>query len=152
MLSFKCHVATSISLHYSPFPANLQWKTFFLGKNVISPHFVPGSVVEEEQPNYSVGDGNYFCVTCNLRCCSCNICTCSSSSLIRRSRFAKCFLKIFSSSHCREYALCNCNKMSYSLLDSLLYLLQNLNRVTTQEHTHNTLLYCWFKGRRWLER
>ena len=109
-----CH---SSSLHYSPFLANLQWKTLFLGKTVISPHFVPGSVVEEEQPNYSAGDGNYFCVTCNLCCCSCNICTCSSSSLIRRSRFANCFLKSFSSSHCREYALCNCNKMSYNLLD-----------------------------------
>jgi len=72
--------------------------------------------VEEEQPNYSAGDGNYFCVTCNLRCCSCNICTCSSSSLIRRSRFANCFRRSFSSSHCREYALCNCNKMSYNLL------------------------------------
>jgi len=34
----------------------------------------------------------------------------------------------------------------------LLYFLQNLNRMTTQQHTHNQLLYCWFKGRRWLER
>jgi hypothetical protein len=105
-------------LHFPPFPAVLQWKTFFLQRTVISPHLVPGSVVEGKQPNYSAGDGNYLCVTCDLRCCSCSICTCSSNSLIRRSRFANCFLKSFSSSHCREYALCNCNKMSYDLLHS----------------------------------
>lgn len=124
-----------------------------MGRNGISWSLVPRGMVNEMWPNYSAGDGNYLCEDCALRCCSCSVCTCSSSSLIRRSLFANCFLKSFSSSHCSEYALCNWNTKPCDLLISALFVPETGNKCKSiwtqhswqfklQKNNHNNIK-CW---------
>jgi hypothetical protein len=89
---------------------------------------------------------DYLCEECVLRCCCCSVCTCSSSSLIRRSLFANCFLRSFSSSHCREYALCNCNTEPRHILSPALFIPHNeleanttyLSAQASQKHMNTT--------------
>jgi hypothetical protein len=101
-LALKCHISISIT----------YWLTtiiLIMGRTRIRWNLVPWGMVKGMGPIYYAGNSNYWCENCALRCCSCSDCTCSSSSLIRRSLLANFFLKSFSSSHCREYALCNWN-------------------------------------------